>query len=402
MDYKKNKVLPWATLAATVLFSVLYVFLIVGMSIDMDITLLRISALTALVLSILVIVLALVTARVNRIYDPMTERVEALNCRYTGFVVILAVLPIIFEVLLYAFIPDFENFAENDPARASFLVTVVTIYLTGFPFLLLTLRKVPVMKIEKRRMGFSFFILCLAVTAGLCLAGVIIGLPIEMLLTEPFKSADSSDQINHIAEIMQNSSFIDRVIVVGVLAPVFEELIFRKLLVSRTIRYGETFSILLSGFMFGLFHGNFQQFFFASFVGMLFAFVFIRTGRVIYTILMHMTVNLTTSVVTTTLYIKLLPYIDDADNLTEMPYDIQLLFLTLTFWMLLLGMIAVTGFILLIVFRKRFKPYKSPDEPSLGKIIGNSLSSPLFWCFIVIQMGQFASSYLPDIVDYLL
>ena len=156
MDYKKNKVLPWATLAATVLFSVLYVFFIVGMSIDMDITLLRISALTALVLSILVIVLALVTARVNRIYDPMTERVEALNCRYTGFVVILAVLPIIFEVLLYAFIPDFENFAENDPARASFLVTVVTIYLTGFPFLLLTLRKVPVMKIEKRRMGFSF------------------------------------------------------------------------------------------------------------------------------------------------------------------------------------------------------------------------------------------------------
>ena len=280
MDYKKNKVLPWATLAATVLFSVLYVFFIVGMSIDMDITLLRISALTALVLSILVIVLALVTARVNRIYDPMTERVEALNCRYTGFVVILAVLPIIFEVLLYAFIPDFEDFAENDPARASFLVTVVTIYLTGFPFLLLTLRKVPVMKIEKRRMGFSFFILCLAVTAGLCLAGVIIGLPIEMLLTEPFKSADSSDQINHIAEIMQNSSFIDRVIVVGVLAPVFEELIFRKLLVSRTIRYGETFSILLSGFMFGLFHGNFQQFFFASFVGMLFAFVFIRTGSV--------------------------------------------------------------------------------------------------------------------------
>jgi hypothetical protein len=154
--------------------------------------------------------------------------------------------------------------------------------------------------------------------------------------------------------------------------------------------------------MFGLFHGNFQQFFFASFVGMLFAFVFIRTGRVIYTILMHMTVNLTTSVVTTTLYIKLLPYIDDADNLTEMPYDIQLLFLTLTFWMLLLGMIGVTGFILLIVFRKRFKPYKSPDEPSFGKIIGNSLSSPLFWCFIVIQMGQFASSYLPDIVDYLL
>ena len=261
MDYKKNKVLPWATLAATVLFSVLYVFFIVGMSIDMDITLLRISTLTALVLSILVIVLALVTARVNRIYDPMTERVEALNCRYTGFVVILAVLPIIFEVLLYAFIPDFENFAENDPARASFLVTVVTIYLTGFPFLLLTLRKVPVMKIEKRRMGFSFFILCLAV--------VIIGLPIEMLLTEPFKSADSSDQINHIAEIMQNSSFIDRVIVVGVLAPVFEELIFRKLLVSRTIRYGETFSILLSGFMFGLFHGNMIQFVFAFIVGII-------------------------------------------------------------------------------------------------------------------------------------
>lgn len=399
MDFKKNKVLPWVTLSVSVVFSILYVLMMIDLKTDMDKTPIRIIAVAAFFVSVTLNVLALVTAGINRIYDPMTERVESINCRYTGFVVILATLPILLEILLLAFIPGFSDFATDDPARASFLLTIVTIYMTGFPFLLITLRKVPAMKFEKKYMPFSFFILCIAVTAGLCLAGTLIGLPIDTILTQPFKD-NTADEISNLAEIMQRSSLFDRVLVVGIMAPVFEELIFRKLLVSRTIRYGETFSILLSGFMFGIFHGNFQQFFFASFVGMLFAFVYIRTGRIIYPILLHMTVNLATSVVTASLYIKLMPYIEDNSDVMSMPSDVQLLFFVLCLWILFLGAVALTGLVLLFVFNKKFKPYKTPDEPSVGMIIGNCLKSPLFWSYIVIELGQFGSAYLPDIVNY--
>lgn len=401
MEKRNNKVLPWVTFAATVIYAIAYVLMMIGLEIEIDTVPLRIIVFTTLGLSVVTIVLALVTAKVNKVHDPMTARVDSLSSRYTTFAVILSILPIFIQLILFSFVPAFADLAEGDPARATFLMTVITIYVTGFPILLLSLRKVPAMKIEKRNMKFSFFILCIAVMAGLCLAGICIGLPIELLLTSPFEdAAEAADDVDKLAEILMQSSFFDRVLVTGVLAPIFEELIFRKLLVSRTIRYGETFSILLSGFMFGLFHGNFQQFFFAMFVGMLFAFVFIRTGKVIYPILMHMTVNLSTSIVTTSLYIKLMPYLDDADNMLDLPADMRLWFLVLMFWLLLLFSIALTGFVLLFVFNKRFKPYKSPDEPSMIRIIGNSIQSPLFWSFIVICIADFASAYLPNIAKY--
>ena len=49
-----------------------------------------------------------------------------------------------------------------------------------------------------------------------------------------------------------------------VLAPVMEELIFRKVLIDRTIVYGDKAAVVLSGLLFGVFHGNFHQFFYAS------------------------------------------------------------------------------------------------------------------------------------------
>ena len=77
-----------------------------------------------------------------------------------------------------------------------------------------------------------------------------------------------------------------------------EELIFRKFLIDRTYRYGEWTAILTSGLMFGLSHGNLAQFFFTTLIGGLLAYIYIRTGKIWYTIALHMTLNLATSVVT--------------------------------------------------------------------------------------------------------
>ena len=402
MDHKNNKVMPWVTLAASAVYSVAYVLMIISFTVETDRTVMLILALITMAFSIVVITLSVITYKINKINDPMHERTESLCGRYVMFAVVTSVIPIFFEVILMALIPEFDSFVENEPARAAFLITILTLYVTGFPLLLLSLRKLPKMKIEKRNPTLPFFLMCITVMSGLCLIGTLIGFPIETALTLPFQNGNESST-SDIAQILENSSFFDRVLVIGIMAPVFEELIFRKLLIERTIKYGETFSILLSGFMFGLFHGNFQQFFFASFVGMLFAFVFIRTGKIIYPILLHMTVNLSTSVVTSTLYIKLMPYLDNLDDYGDferLPTDMQLLFMVLVMWMLFLCMTAVTGIVLLAVFNKRFKPYKTPDEPSLGKIIGNCASSPLFLSFVILCLSQFGSAYLPDIVDF--
>ena len=75
-------------------------------------------------------------------------------------------------------------------------------------------------------------------------------------------------------------------------APLGEELLFRKLLIDRTRRYGDLPSILLSGILFGLFHGNLFQFFYAAMVGMVMAYIYTRTGKYLLCVAMHSLLNL--------------------------------------------------------------------------------------------------------------
>lgn len=60
---------------------------------------------------------------------------------------------------------------------------------------------------------------------------------------------------------------------------------------DKVIKYGEGCTIVLSGLLFGLFHMNFNQFFYAFFLGCFFAFIYVKTGNLKYTIILHMTIN---------------------------------------------------------------------------------------------------------------
>ena len=55
--------------------------------------------------------------------------------------------------------------------------------------------------------------------------------------------------------------------------------------------------MLLSGAVFALFHGNLAQIFYAFPLGVFFAYLYLRTGRLRYTIGMHMLINFLGSVV---------------------------------------------------------------------------------------------------------
>jgi ABC-type Na+ efflux pump permease subunit/membrane protease YdiL (CAAX protease family) len=85
-------------------------------------------------------------------------------------------------------------------------------------------------------------------------------------------------------------------LMVAVLAPVFEELVFRKLIIDRTRRYSEMAAIMYSAFAFGLFHCNLYQFFYAFAIGIVLGYVYVRTGNVILTIIIHFILNSTSSI----------------------------------------------------------------------------------------------------------
>jgi membrane protease YdiL (CAAX protease family) len=78
---------------------------------------------------------------------------------------------------------------------------------------------------------------------------------------------------------------------VVILMPVLEELLFRRILCAKLLPLGEGYAIVLSGAVFGLIHGNVYQFAYGFLVGALFAFIYIKTGKLIYSIIYHMVIN---------------------------------------------------------------------------------------------------------------
>ena len=76
-----------------------------------------------------------------------------------------------------------------------------------------------------------------------------------------------------------------------ILAPIFEEIFFRKVVIDRLRRYGDLPAIIISGLVFGLIHGNFSQFFYAALLGMVFGAIYVHTGKLGYTIFLHMLIN---------------------------------------------------------------------------------------------------------------
>ena len=78
-------------------------------------------------------------------------------------------------------------------------------------------------------------------------------------------------------------------------APVFEELVFRKTLLTVLHPYGEKCAALVTALLFGLIHGNSGQFTLAFLLGLLFAAVYLKTGNILYTMTLHFIINLTAS-----------------------------------------------------------------------------------------------------------
>lgn len=323
----------------------------------------------------------------------MKERIPAIGARYAAFCVVFLFVQLAGALLLTLLVPDV---VRQYRTSLSYGLIVLAVDAIGFPFIWLLMQGVPKTKIEQHKLSFSQWFGYLMMTEGLIIIGSLVGSTIHSFLTQPFNG-----DANTTASMMADSNIIIRTLVVGVGAPVFEELIFRKVLVDRTIKYGEYVSIVMSGIMFGLLHGNFQQFFFAALVGMLFAYVYIRTGRVRYTIFLHMAINLSSSLVVQTLLQKML-----ADRNVGKGYSgIAMLYaMLLLAWIGGVFAIGIIGIVKLIkgLKRKRLALNIKKGEPSHKEVRKLLLGDNALWLYIAMCLLFFLHSYLPNIIVFIM
>ena len=77
----------------------------------------------------------------------------------------------------------------------------------------------------------------------------------------------------------------------SILAPFFEELLFRATVYRNNEIMGQWFAIIVSGITFGLWHMNYPQIIFASTVGSFSCFIFAKTRSIIPSMILHFCIN---------------------------------------------------------------------------------------------------------------
>jgi len=82
------------------------------------------------------------------------------------------------------------------------------------------------------------------------------------------------------------------ILFVVILAPILEEIFFRKILCGKLLPYGDLVAITVPSAIFALCHGNFFQLFYAFLIGVILSYIYLRTGKLRYTIIIHTILNL--------------------------------------------------------------------------------------------------------------
>lgn len=82
----------------------------------------------------------------------------------------------------------------------------------------------------------------------------------------------------------------------SVLAPFFEELIFRGTVLRNNEILGQKFAIFSSALFFGLYHMNHSQIFYAFILGLFSGFLFVKTRSIIPSMITHFIINTVSSV----------------------------------------------------------------------------------------------------------
>lgn len=205
---------------------------------------------------------------------------------------IFAIIALIIQIIAVNVINAVDSSLLTD-FNVLTIASAICNYILPFPILFYLMKKIERNDIEKQSIGLKTFLLYLSITFTLMWIGNIVGLAITSAIGSVFQT----EVTNPVQTLINSSDIWLNLVLISIIGPIFEEIFFRKFLIDRTIKYGARVSIILSAVIFGFFHGNLSQLFYAFLLGGFFAYVYIKTGRIIYTITLHIIVNLMGSVV---------------------------------------------------------------------------------------------------------
>lgn len=301
-------------------------------------------------------------------YDtrPMRKCFSRIGLAYVVYVVVSSAS----QILVMWLLKEPESIREWN---IWMMLVMLSMYPVAMLLFYLMLRKLPKARQTWREPMTVGRYLCLFV---ICMGITYLGNLIGQILTALIGLLTGESVWNDMEELLSSMEPWLILFEVVLVAPVMEELIFRKMLLDRIAGYGQITSMVVSGLIFGLAHGNLNQFFYAFALGMIFAHVYLRTGNVIYTIGLHMLINFCGSFLT--MYL--------ADII--MNYDVAGVLIAVTQLMVMFAFMAIAVF-LLVYYRKEILLSGGPSKTSKGKWFLAVFGNVGMVLFLMVGAGLF-------------
>ena len=169
------------------------------------------------------------------------------------------------------------------PRWLSVLISCVGMYGVGVPVFCLCLCGTKRAAPQKGKFSFGTIGILLLIAYAMSYVGSIVGI----LSTATLEALTGLSFTAGVGDLLMDLPWYVTLVYAVVVAPFFEEFVFRKMILDRTRAYGEKLAILFSAFMFAFFHTNLEQFFYAFLVGLVLAYLYLRTGKLTACWLLH-------------------------------------------------------------------------------------------------------------------
>jgi membrane protease YdiL (CAAX protease family) len=318
-----------------------------------------------------------------------------------AMIVIINALTVVYSIFCMLFFPDL--------LKSHILMTIVIMFIQniiGFFIAALIIGKgegVPKQD-EPAKISFKTLLMLFCACYFLMYVGAQIGNTVSFAISGFLGYDITSTALSLADELPVWCSLLLLVI----LAPITEELLFRKVIIDKTAIFGDKTAIFISALIFALFHGNFYQFFYAFLVGMLFAYVYIRSGKITISIILHMILNFFGGVLQPLVLEKLQRVMEFMDNFTSnsegVDNYIELIlqdpgiiieFAILELYSVGLIAIVICGLIYLIQNAKRLLLRKGELQIPKGSGISVAFGNPGMFFFFFVCVCIFVVQMLP-------
>jgi membrane protease YdiL (CAAX protease family) len=313
---------------------------------------------------------------------------ERKNFSRIGLALIMYILlTVVLQGAISTVFPEAVPAALKAGGWLPWLITYLPQLLVGVPVCYLMLRTEEKPELPDGGIGAGSYIQIMI----MCITVMYIGNIIGNLITSLFQAG------NPLHNIVLESNIWATLLLAVIMVPITEELIFRRMVMNRLLKYGDKTAIIVSALLFALFHGNLAQFFYAFGLGIIFGYVYARTGKLRYSIGLHMFINFL-GLIVGNLILRLLANIDldaisgldftDTEAVLEILGDSMGQLLIVALYFLVMIILAVVGLVLLLVKRKKARYAEAtvviPPEKRAGIIFGNPGMIVYVACTVVL------------------